>query len=340
MKFDPGSVDKILIIRYRSIGDILLTNPTLAAIREKFPKAEINMLVDDIFCSVLKNNPNIDNVTGHKRNNKSLIDDFLFVMKIRAEKYDLVIDLQGGPRGAWLTFFSGAKYRVGMPFRWRNRIAYNLYGEEPEPGDHTHLVQIKTVKPLGIEPAPAPEYFLSVDETALLQIKKRLKTAGFDFDKPLALIHPGARIFEKRWPSDKMGKVAKYLIDEKNFAVIVAGDKNDIKDVDQIAKASGHSLTSFTDLTLDELIAVISMAKLVICNDSGPMHIAGVLNVPTVALFGPSDPRIWEPPGDRHLVLTPPPMECMPCDQKNCSLTGTHCMTKISVSSVIEAIDQ
>lgn len=338
MKFDPGSVGKILLIRYRSIGDILLTNPTLAAVREKFPNATIDMVVDDIFMSILKNNPNIDNVIGHKRNSKSLIDDFLFIRKIRANNYDLVIDLQGGPRGAWLTFFSGAKYRVGMPFRWRNKIAYNIYGEEPESCDHTHIVQMKTVKPLGINRTSAPEYFLSVDETALLQIRKKL--AGFDFDKPLALLHPGARIFEKRWPSDKMGRLAKYLIDEKGFNLVIAGGNTDRDEVDKITASSGHALASFTDLTLDELIALISMAKLMVCNDSGPMHIAGVLNVPGIALFGPSDPKIWAPPGNNLVVVTPPPMECMPCDQKNCHLTGEHCMTKIELADVITAIEK
>ncbi len=342
MRIDHTSVRKILVIRLRSIGDILLTNPTLHALREGYPNASIDMLVDDIFVDVLYGNPNIDRVIPHTRQveGPKWKSDLAFARTIRREKYDMVVDLQGGPRGASLTLFSGARYKVGHPFRFRNRIAYNVYGEHPRSDDHSWLVQFKTIVKLGFAPPEHPDYFVDVEPVVKASLREKLEKKGLLFDRPIVLLHPGARIDEKRWPAANMGRLASWLVDEKGWAVILAGGPADKTEIDLIRRTSGYALPAMTDLTVAELMALIGGVDLIICNDSGPMHIAGVFDTPTVALFGPSDPTLWSPVGHHHAILTPAPMDCMPCDQKGCDLTGDHCMTRIDIESVKSAVSR
>ncbi|MBF0169925.1 MAG: glycosyltransferase family 9 protein [Nitrospinae bacterium] len=342
MRVDSTAVRKILVIRLRSIGDILLTNPVLEALREGYPHATIDMLVDDLFVDVLYGNPNVDRVFPHTRRveGPKWKSDLAFIRAVRRQKYDMVVDLQGGPRGAWLTFFSGARYRVGHPFRLRNRLAYNLYGEHPRPDDHSWLVQFKTIVNLGFPPPAKPRFHVDIDPAVKASVREKLERKGLLFDRPLVLLHPGARIDEKRWPAPKMGELARWLVDEKGAAVILAGGPADRGEVDAIRKASGYALPTFADLTVAELMALIGGVDLLVCNDSGPMHIAGAFDTPTVALFGPSDPALWSPVGDHHAILTPAPMDCMPCDQKGCPRSGDHCMTRIDIDAVKETVER
>lgn len=344
MKTDLNSVRRILVLRYRSIGDILLSNPALAALRRRFPKAAISYVVDDVFEELLYKNPNVDEVITHPRLPSGPARrraDLRMIKTIREGRFDMAVDLQSGPRGAWTAFFSGARVRVGHPFRLRNRLLYNVYGEKPTPMDHTWRVQFKTVRPLGIDWPDRPSFHLEFSENAAKSMRKRLEREGLMFDRPLVLLHPGARVRYKRWPAAKMGGLARWLVDERGAAVVLAGSNADGDEIKTIRRASGYALPYFTDLSLAELSALIKSAALLVCNDSGPMHMAGVLDTPVAALFGPSDPVVWEPVGARKAVLTcHPPMECMPCDQKGCPHEGRHCMARIEISDVKRAIDK
>jgi lipopolysaccharide heptosyltransferase II len=340
MKINFASIRKILVLRYRSIGDILLANPALKGLRDKFHNAKIHVLTDDDFEEILRGNPNVDRVILNPRKpaGSKWMGDIAMVKKLRAEKYDIAVDLHGGPRSAMFTLLSGAALRAGHAFRLRNRISYNVPVTHCAADEHTWKVQFRVVAELGAKWPTMPEYFLQVDETSALSMKERLERAGFTFDRPLALLHPGARVMVKQWPAERMGELARWLVDEKKVAVFLAGSPADGPEIRKIRNASGYALPFFTELKLGELVALINRSALVVCNDSGPMHIAGVLNIPTIALFGPSDPHIWAPVGERNITLACAPMECMPCDQKHCPYEGNHCMTRISVDEVKRAV--
>lgn len=336
MKLPIASIRKILVLRYRSIGDILLANPSLHGLRSAFPNAKIDIIVDDLFEEILRANPNVDRVilNPRKPDGPKWKADFEMVKKLRAEEYDIAVDLHSGPRSAALAFLSGAKWRAGHAFRLRNRLSYNVPVTTATTDEHTWKVQFKVVAELGVDWPATPEYFLSVSDEMAKSVNERLKKAGFSSDHPLVLLHPGARVMVKRWPAERMGELARWLVDEKGAAVFLAGAPADEDEIRKIRKASGYALPYFTDLNIGELVALIKRSAMIVCNDSGPMHIAGVLNIPTVALFGPSDPHVWAPVGEKKAVLTCAPMECMPCDQKHCPYEGNHCMTRISVDEV------
>ncbi len=342
MRLNPGSIRKILVLRYRSIGDILLANPSLKGLRETFPEAKIHMIVDDVFEELLRGNPNVDQVILNPRKpaGSKLRRDFEMLKKIRAEKYDIVVDLHGGPRSSLFTFLSGAKWRVGHAFRLRNRLSYNIPVTTASGDDHTWKVQFKVVAELGVKWPDKPEFFLEVRDEAVKSLSARIRSSGFSSDRALVLLHPGARVMVKRWPAVRMGELARWLVDEKGGAVFMAGSPDDELEIKHTRMVAGYALPFFIDLTLGELIALVHRSSMVICNDSGPMHIASVLNKPTIALFGPSDPRIWGPLCPRKIVLTCAPMECMPCDQKHCPYEGNHCMTRITSDQVKRAVNR
>lgn len=336
MKLPTGSIRKILVLRYRSIGDILLANPALHGLRKTFPNAKIDIIVDDLFEEILRENPNVDRVIINPRKpaGPKWKADLEMLKKLRAEGYDVAVDLHSGPRSAAFAFLSGAKWRAGHAFRLRNRLSYNVPVTTATADEHTWKVQFRVVAELGVNWPTMPEYFLSVSDEMEKSVNERLEKSGFSFDHPLVLLHPGARVMVKRWPAERMGELARWLVDEKGSAVFLAGSPADEEEIRKIRKASGYALPYFTDLNIGELVALINRSAMIVCNDSGPMHIAGVLNIPTVALFGPSDPHVWAPVGEKKAVLACAPMECMPCDQKHCPYEGNHCMTRISVDEV------
>jgi lipopolysaccharide heptosyltransferase II len=342
MKINFASIRKILVLRYRSIGDILLANPALKGLRDKFHNAKIHVLIDDVFEDILAGNKNVDRLILNPRKPAGArwIGDIEMVKKLRAEKYDIAVDLHSGPRSAMFALLSGAGLRAGHAFRLRNKLSYNVPVAHATADEHTWKVQFRVVAALGAKWPARPEFFLHVGDEAALSLKDKLARAGFTFDRPFVVLHPGARVMVKRWPAERMGELARWLVDEKKVAVFLAGSPADGPEIRKIRNASGYALPFFTELRLGELVALINQSALVVCNDSGPMHIAGVLNIPTVALFGPSDPQVWAPVGDRNITLACAPMECMPCDQKHCPYEGNHCMTRISVDEVKREVER
>ena len=225
MKLPVGSIRRILVLRYRSIGDILLSNPALKGLRETFPTAKIDVLVDDLFEEILRANPNVDRVILNPRKpaGPKWKADLEMVKKLRAEEYDVAVDLHSGPRSAVFAFLSGAKWRAGHAFRLRNRLSYNVPVTSATADEHTWKVQFKVVAELGVAWPEQPEYFLSVSDEMASSVNERLKKAGFSSDHPLVLLHPGARVMVKRWPAERMGELARWLVDEKGAAVFLAG---------------------------------------------------------------------------------------------------------------------
>ena len=342
MNFDHALIRKILVLRYRSIGDILLSNPSLAALKKTFPHAVIHFVVDDIFEGLLHNNRNVDKVILNPRKilQRGFMADLAFVKMLREERYDLAVDLQAGPRGAVMSLLSGASLRIGHHFKLRNRLCYNLAADAPLSDDHSWKVQFKVVSALGAPWPEEPEFFLDFPEEATASVTEKLEKAGLLFDRPIVILHPGARVMVKKWPAGKMGAMARWLVDEKQLAVILVGAEADEEELKAIRRAAGYALPAFTGLTLWELAALIKMADMIVCNDSGPMHMAGVLDTPVVALFGPSDPTIWGPVGQRKTIVSCGPMECQPCDQNSCGYEGNHCMTRIDLEEVKKSFER
>lgn len=345
MDIQKNRIKKILVLRYRSIGDIILSSPALEALRLTFPSARIDMVIDDVFEDICHGHPNIDYLILHKRDTsgmtrfQKMMLGLKFIAKIRKQKYDLVIDLHGGPRSAPLAWLSGARYRVGYRLRLRSKLFYNIPILHGTVEAHTVDVMLNAIRAIdGVMPEEKKLYLGHRPEDKEF-VTGFLRKFGVSEKDRLVMVHPGARVDIKRLPAEKMGQLARWMADDLGVKVVYAGNNADIAEIAGIVSYSGKRGLIATNLKLGHLAALIASCDLFIGNDSGPMHMAAALGVPVVSFFGPSDPAIWGPVAAQAKVIRNAPlMECQPCDQKNCPHIGAHCMTKIKLAEAKRAI--
>lgn len=345
MYIDKRSIKKILVLRYRSVEEIILTGPALEALTLTFPNARIDMVADEDYADLLHGNQHINYVLlfQRERGEMSRFQHFKqkarFIGKIRKQKYDLVVDFHNGPESAWLSLFSGARYRLGRRYRFKNRLAFNIPAPVAPPGLHLTDALLQTLEPLGPEMPEEKNLFLKCREEDEAYISGFMSKFGLTEHDFVAVIHPGASMEEKRLPAEKMGAVARWLVDELGMKVVYSGDNEDIAEISEIVKFSGRRGLVATNLSFGRLAGLIGASHLFLGNDGGPMHMASALGLPVVAFFGPSDPNERAPVGEKTVVLTNSPLlDCQPCDQKNCNISGNHCMTKIKINDIKRAI--
>jgi len=334
------------VLRYRSIGDIILSNPTLDALRLTFPDARIDLVVDDVFKDICHGFSNINSLILHKRKReeagklKMIFEEIKFIWNIYRTKYDLVVDLHCGPRSAILTFLSMAPYRIGNKLRLRNKVCYNIFPDGGAVSPHSVDVMLATIAPLNPILPEKKKLNLSYGDKDRTYIKYFLSRFGIGDGERFVLIHPGARVDFKRLPASKMGEIIKWIADEYGTKVVLAGSNADVSTISDIAQEAGKSCLVATNLTIGQLSALIDLSLLFIGNDSGPMHMAAALKVPIIAFFGASDPKIWTPWKARGRIVTCTRMECMPCDQKGCKYVPNHCMEKIKMPDIKKAVKE
>jgi lipopolysaccharide heptosyltransferase I len=321
---------KILIIKPSSLGDVVHSLPFLNAMRLCFPKAEIHWVIAEGFEGLLEGHPMIDrlwiiNKDDWKRikQAKETIHEVRMLLKrLKKERFDMVIDLQGLFRSGIMTAATRSAVRIG--FSEAREGSRFFYTNKVKGGKEIHAVDryLKIAKWLGCDTAevifPFPLYKSSSSQFLLLE----------DY----AVFVPGARWKTKKWPAEKFGKLAALM----NGKVIVVGSKADSNTADEIVARSQGKAISFAGKTdLKELIEIMRGAQFVVSNDSGPMHIAAALGIPVFAIFGPTDPLKTGPYGKGHTTIQAE-LPCIRCFRKKCD--DMKCMEHISVGKVFETI--
>ena len=327
---------KILIVKPSSLGDVAHTLPFLNALTKCFPEAEIHWVIAQGFEGLLEGHPMIHRLWVIKKDSWKKIQNArhtiqeikVLFKKLKLEKYDLVIDLQGLLRSGVITAATGSPVRIG--FKEAREGSRVFYTHTVEGGKDIHAVDryLKIAEFLGCDISDICFPFPSIESSSAFS----LQPSAFNSPDGYAVIVPGARWKTKRWPAEKFGKLASLL----SIKSIIVGSKSDKDIADQIVSHSkGKSLSLAGRTTLKELIEIMISARFVISNDSGPMHIAAALGVPVYAIFGPTDPIRTGPYGEGHTVIrsdTP----CAPCFKKSCD--DMKCMKRVSADKVFEII--
>jgi len=325
LKINPR---KILIVKPSSLGDVIHSLPFLNAVKTCLPKSEIHWIIAKGLEGILESHPMIDKLWvidkdswKNIQNVKSTIQEIkVLFKKLKQEKYDLVVDLQGLLRSGVITAATGAPVRIG--FREAREGSSVFYTHKVAGGKNIHAVDryLKIAESLGCNTADISFPFPFVQSSDF-----RLQTSDTG---DYAVIVPGARWKTKIWPAEKFGKLASLLPVES----IIVGSKTDKDIADEIVSLSGGRAVSLAGKTnLRELIAIISRANFIVSNDSGPMHIAAALNVPVFAIFGPTDPSRTGPYGKGHTIIREDIL-CSPCFRKSCD--EMKCMKDLSVEKV------
>ena len=326
---------RILIAKMRYTGDVLLITPFIKAMRKAFPGSHIGVLVNKGTEEVLFNNPDIDEIITFDRS-MGLLAQMGFIWKLKKKKYRSVIDLTSSDRSAWIARLIGAWSRIGLMSdnKFRSKYLYNILIERPI---SVHMVNINldvakmlSCKRLRTEP------ILNLTDEEIASGAKIVSTVK----KPYAVIHPGARRWYKSWPMQHFAELADRTV-ALGVEVVIAGGPEDVDNAAKIASLMKESAVNIAGkTTLRELAAVIKGALLLVGNDSAPMHISNVLGTRTIALFGPTDWRVWRPLGEEHFVFAKD-VDCSPCGHsKECTKNDEDwCMRMITVDEVMEAVE-
>jgi heptosyltransferase-3 len=339
-QWDWSEVRKVLLIRLRSIGDTVLSTPSILALKRFLPNAEIDILVEDWVAPLLDNHPLINKVVVMKRG--GLPTRLRTAIELRQTGYDVVYNLHGGTTATLLTRATGAKYRVGFGTYQYSQL-YNY--QSPSPlllwgQNKTHSVeqQLALLGWTGVPVTDRPRTQLGISPDAAATVEKSLSEAGLT-DRKIALIHPAAAFATKRWSIENFAKVAEHLV-ERGFAPVAIAAPNERELLDELQSLSAVQLFTF-DFALPEVTALAARAKLFVGNDSGIAHIAAAVDTPSVVIFGSSNIAHWRPWTRMSSEVVFEQLPCQPCHGYFCEkFPEPECILRIPVSRVTAAIDR
>jgi lipopolysaccharide heptosyltransferase II len=348
----------ILVIRLRLIGDVVFTTPILRALKRTFSQSRITYLVEREAAAVVSGNSHVDDVivVPRTRGWARLVDDVRLARRLRAEHFDMVIDLHGGPRSSWLARATGAAERIGYDVAGRSWLYTRVVPRSRELRARHSVVNqwdILTAVPgwPGTAPDPARDPVeMPLDAAADRRVAERLLAAGVDRRHVLTVIHVSAGNPFRRWPEQGFVRLVTSLLSEHDTRrVVLSSGPSDREAADRIARAArerlgaaGDRILEFGDLPLAELRALVGRSRLFIGGDTGPLHVAATTNTPIVGIYGPtlvarSSP--WRDPRVPTLAVQVDGLPCRPCDQRVCEPGDFRCLTTLPPEDVIAAAE-
>jgi lipopolysaccharide heptosyltransferase II len=329
----PMEIKKVLFFKPGAIGDLLQALPALKALKQKFPAAHITVMVSPGLASLLQGTPVADRVqVFDKEKLKKRLKDFIdFVVQLRAERYDVFIDMQTSTRSLVLRRLSGA----GLVLVYRKQRKYGRTG----PRLHAAENFMETLLPLGIiDPVTSIELPLKPD--AVKAVDRFLSDCGVDKTKPLIALNcnVGEARPARNWFPERFAALADRLVKELGARVIFVGGGQDRELVRSVTAAMHEKAVSAAGvLSLEHSAALLARCSCLVSSDTGPLHLATAVQTPVVGLYGSTDPRRTGPIGRRNRVLIKD-LSCVPCEEKNCPLGSRACMQDITVDEVCEAV--
>ncbi|MFA6564648.1 MAG: putative lipopolysaccharide heptosyltransferase III [Verrucomicrobiia bacterium] len=341
----------ILIIQLGDIGDVVLTTPTIRAVKQAHPGARVSILVREPFCSLLRADPRLDEVIGLAKGDGSffrkLREQLQFIRRLRQTRYDLVLHLRTGDRGAILTLLTGAQERVGWgvgPGRNWKRLCFTQAIRNSPPGPpnvHPGANQsLRMVRAIGMDTADSTPR-LHVAPADSRRAVELLAECGLAPAGPWVTINPFARWKYKEWDGGKWQEVIDRLWDAHRFSAVLIGSREEAAAcANIIAGREGRAFNLAGKTSLGELAAILSLSRLHLGVDSAAPHIAAAVGTPTVTIHGPTDWRAWRIADDRHRMVTPA-MDCVPCHRKGCDDSGRSlCLEQLDVATVMKAVEE
>ncbi len=325
---------KILVIRFSSLGDVVLTTALFPNLRHLWPDAEINVLTNEAYAAIFDNNPFVDHVWVMNPDKQSFSQ---LTKEIRQRNYDVIIDLQVNPKSWLIRLVSGPPVVVTVDkCTWARRglILFKRKNKSLERSVRERILDC--LKPLEAERIS--------DETQLFPKNGDdiLKTFSIDSTSTLIGIAPGAQHKTKRWFPVRFAEAANRLGAIHGSTVLLLGNKNDravAQQIQPLIKVPFQDLTGWTSVA--ELVAIMSKLSFLLTNDSGIMHIGDALSVPLVSLFGPTVRGFgFAPYRKSSRVVEVVNLPCRPCTlhgDEQCPLGHHKCMDDIDLNAVLYA---
>jgi ADP-heptose:LPS heptosyltransferase len=318
--------------------------PALRALKTSFPKAQLTLISTKWNTAVIEGCPYIDEMLIYHTNdswfNKVKREKFAFFkqlalfIKLRKAKYDLAIDPAGWPNSNKLLYMSGAKVKLLNNFeRWD--FYYNALINHKTDNVHESKRALDLLRLIGIKNDDySTELWLSLKEKS--EAREFLYNAGLNENQIIG-IHPGAPWPPRRWPIEMFAQLADKIWAAYRLPMLFFVGKNEenlLEGFSSIVKEA--HIVPVLGKRLRSVMALIDKCTVFVCNDTGPMHIAVALKVPTVAIFGPGVVENWAPPSPPHIVIRNPNINCSPCSQISCQ--DNICLKSIPVDQVWKGV--
>ena len=337
------SAPRILVIRRRYLGDLVLLGPVLHSLRTRWPQAHIAVLTEAAYAGVLTINPDVDETLNFPH---GIGDWWALWLRLRAAKFTHVFDFDNREKTALITWASHASQRFalhnGVRATWG--WAYSAIALVPVDfliGRHvtiyfSHLLEVANVPVsnsfAGLIPMPR-------DVAAMSQLPS---ISALPQDRPRLLVHPGSRSEFRLWPEENFASVLGTIVAQNIASVTLIAGPNERHLVDAIVQRMTQAVTRIDEsLSVAQLAALLAQYDALLCHDSGPMHVAAAVGTRVVALFGAQGSVVFAPLGEGHSLLSPP-IPCVNCvSPESCVKGDTYrmrCVQNISPSEVVAAL--
>ena len=334
-------IRKILIIQLGDIGDVVWAIPAFWAVKNAFPQADVSVLTRKPNGDLLLDDPHID--TAFQIGKKNVWEELHLFISLRRKKFDLIFDLRADDRGAYTSFFVGAKIRVGLyyPELFRRNRMFTHLVDPPPAVTRTYGAaeqSLRIIRGFGIkENTVIPQIFVS--SATKNKMEKLLTAENVAVHNGYVTINPFSRWSYKEWGMNKWRELISFIWQKYKMPVLILGSEDEKGRADQLSVASPFPVYNFAGKTsLREMAGLLQASRLHIGVDSAAPHIAAAVGTPTLTIYGPSDWRDWAPQGDKNKVVLPD-MDCSPCHKKGCDGSGrSECLETLAVSKVQDAV--
>ncbi len=333
-------IKKILIIKLRAIGDVVLATPVIENLRAAFPEATIDFLTESPSVPIVETNPYLTRVVEYPRQKwekfsgrRRLILDLGFLRHLRRQKYTLVLDLFGNPRSAFMTWVTRAPLRVGFDFRGR-KFAYNLVAHNRGAEVHEVEFNLDALRKVGV-PIQAKRPKIWLHEADRNYVEKWWRRTGIQ-ENWVVGFNPSGSWPAKRWPHKYWVRLGRELVRKWGASVVVFWGPGEKLAAEHVVReiGTGALLAPFT--TLRQLAALCERLTLVVSNDAGPMHISATTGTPTIGLFGPTNAHLQGPFGEENRAVKNPKIPCLGCNRLTCPILD--CMTYLTPEMVLSEL--
>lgn len=332
-KIKREEINKILCIKPRGIGDILLSTIVLENLKAAFPHSEIHYLTEEFAKRAVENNPFVSKILTFNKK------DFVLsiIRKVRKEKYDLVFDFWSNPKTAQITFFSGAQYKVGYKKRGR-KYAYNYLGKNGMMGEHSAEDNLVLLKAIDV-PITSKQIIYKTTKEEKLFAENFLIGTNIQKEKLLIGIIPSGGWKSKRCDPAKWIEICQEIQKKYQAQFLILWGPGDEKDAKIILEELKPIPLMATNSSFGELSGLIERCDFIIANDSGPMHVSAALGKPTLGIFGPTDPLAHRPYSNNSSYVIHSELHCIKCTRLVCPY-GHECMIELPIEMVMKEIEQ
>ena len=341
-------IKSILLIRLDHLGDVLLTTPAIKSLRKQFPQAHITLVVKEWSFEAIKNNPHIDNVivfnpfwTIPKKEGaetEGVTGISRLIRWLRREHFDIAIDFKGDFRNILIAYLSGAKRRISYDIRGGGFLLTNIVPYEP--AIHEIDKNMKLLAPLGINSEDS-HMELHYTDKDMARVEQIFDKKGIDLSRRTIALHYGGASEFKRWDMEKFVSLTERIAGNNSTNVLIFGGPYE-RGTLGLSEIPEKGIFLMPYMTICQMAAAFKKCCLLVCNDSGPLHVGIAVGTPTVAIFGPTFPNRFGPKDLRKNKVVRLQLPCSPCwhPDKTPGCRERNCLIGIEIDEVLTAINE